>query len=287
MGVADGSTGKARFFTLRQCPDCMCDLPHKRTCPGGWAGQNERNSEIGIIIRNYFPRGRAAVRRRPYQGLAGKGSICLRARFAGLGFHTIGIWQISVAKQHNGRVLTDQNRLQKIPNLKAFPPKFLSGNLHSRRDMGSAASLLQGQGSNSAATHVVQLSPELLERRAGQRRQMLAMIRPSATSSITLVLLVYAYAGTVPIVIPSAYFLVGVGLVSIFVVLSESCFNDRFKDHYLIAHQVGGHVAIQLVFPAGGTRNRRLFLCVAVPDFQLRLAAVDLPADRHCSGRSP
>ena len=88
--------------------------------------------------------------------------------------------------------------------------------------MGSAASLLQGQGSNRAATHVVRLSPELLKRRTGQRRQMLA-VQAVSYSLITLVLLVYCYAGTVSIIIPSAYFLVGVGLVSIFVVLSESC----------------------------------------------------------------
>ena len=113
--------------------------------------------------------------------------------------------------------------------------------------MGSAASLLQGQGSNSAATHVVQLSPELLKRRTGQRRQMLA-VQAVSYSLITLVLLVYSYAGTIPMIIPSAYFLVGVGLVSVFVVLSESSFNDRFEDHYLTIYQVGGHVAIQLCF---------------------------------------
>ena len=113
--------------------------------------------------------------------------------------------------------------------------------------MGSAASLLQGQGSNRAATHVVRLSPELLKRRTGQRRQMLA-VQAVSYFLITLVLLVYCYAGTVSVIIPSAYFLVGVGLVSIFVVLSESCFNDRFEDHYLTIYQVGGHVAIQLCF---------------------------------------
>jgi diguanylate cyclase (GGDEF)-like protein len=113
--------------------------------------------------------------------------------------------------------------------------------------MSSAASLLQGQGSNNVAAHVVRLSPELLKRRAGQRRQMLA-VQAVSYSLIALVLLVYCYAGTVSIVIPSAYFLVGVGLVSIFVVLSESYFNDRFEDHYLTIYQVGGHVAIQLCF---------------------------------------
>ncbi len=65
---------------------------------------------------------------------------------------------------------------------------------------------------------------------------------------ITLVLLVYCYAGTIPIIIPSAYFLAGVGLVAIFVVLSEAHFNDRFEDHYLTIFQVGGHVALQLGF---------------------------------------
>ena len=109
--------------------------------------------------------------------------------------------------------------------------------------MGSAASLLQGQGSNSAATHVVQLSPELLKRRTGQRRQMLA-VQAVSYSLITLVLLVYCLRRHHPDIIPSAYFLVGVGLVSVFVVLSESCFNDRFEDHYLTIYQVGGHVAI-------------------------------------------
>jgi len=113
--------------------------------------------------------------------------------------------------------------------------------------MDSAASLLQRQGSNSATAHVVRLPPEVLVRRAGQRRQMLA-VQAVSYSLITLVLLVYCYAGTVPIIIPSAYFLAGVGLVGIFVVLSEAHFNDRFEDHYLTIFQVGGHVALQLCF---------------------------------------
>ena len=65
---------------------------------------------------------------------------------------------------------------------------------------------------------------------------------------ITSVLLVYCYAGTIPMIIPSAYFLSGIGLVSVFVVLSEAHFNDRFEDHYLTIFQVAGHVALQLCF---------------------------------------
>src|SRR5437870_4328537 len=52
--MAGGSTGKARFFTLRQCPDCMCDLPHRRELDVFFA-ENKRIPEIGIMIRKYFP----------------------------------------------------------------------------------------------------------------------------------------------------------------------------------------------------------------------------------------
>ena len=127
--------------------------------------------------------------------------------------------------------------------------------------MGSAASLLQGQGSNGAIAHVVRLPPELLKRRAGQRRQMLA-VQAVSYSLITLVLLVYCYAGTVPIIIPSAYFLAGVGLVAIFVVLSEAHFNDRFEDHYVTIYQVGGHVALQLCFMLAAPEIGFAFLSV-------------------------
>ena len=112
--------------------------------------------------------------------------------------------------------------------------------------MSSAASLLQGQGSHSTAAPV-RLPPEVLKRRTGQRRQMLA-VQGVSYALITSVLLVYCYAGTISIAIPSTYFLSGIGLVSVFVVLSEANFNDRFEDHYLTIFQVGGHVALQLCF---------------------------------------
>ena len=106
--------------------------------------------------------------------------------------------------------------------------------------------MLQGQGSHGTVAPV-RLSLEVLKRRAGQRRQMLA-VQGVSYALITSVLLVYCYAGTVPIIIPSAYFLSGIGLVSVFAVLSEAHFNDRFEDHYLTIFQVGGHVALQLCF---------------------------------------
>jgi diguanylate cyclase (GGDEF)-like protein len=114
-------------------------------------------------------------------------------------------------------------------------------------NMSSAASLLQGQGADRALARPDQLPSELLKRRAGQRRQMLVLQAVSCLL-ITLVLLIYCYAGTISILIPSAYFLSGITLIGIFVVLSETYVNDRFEDHHLTIFQVGGHVALQLGF---------------------------------------
>jgi diguanylate cyclase (GGDEF)-like protein len=113
--------------------------------------------------------------------------------------------------------------------------------------MSSTASLLQGQSSDGAFAHATGLPPDVLRRRVAQRRQML-IVQAASCSLITLVLLIYCYAGTIPIIIPSAYFLSGIGLIGFFVVLSEAHVNDRFDDHYLTIFQVGGHVALQLVF---------------------------------------
>jgi diguanylate cyclase len=127
--------------------------------------------------------------------------------------------------------------------------------------MSSAASLLQDRGSNGALARAEGLPSDLLKRRAGQRRQML-VVQAASCSLITLVLLVYCYAGTISIVIPASYFLSGIGLMGIFAVLSESHFNDRFEDHYLTIFQVGGHVTLQLGFLLAAPEIGYAFLCV-------------------------
>jgi diguanylate cyclase len=113
--------------------------------------------------------------------------------------------------------------------------------------MNSAASLLQGQTSESALTRADRLPLNVLMRRAGQRRQMLA-VQAASYSLGALVLLVYCYAGTITVAIPAAYFVSGITLVGFFVVLSETHINDRFEDHYLTLYQAAGHIALQLGF---------------------------------------
>ena len=127
--------------------------------------------------------------------------------------------------------------------------------------MSSAVSSLQGQDSGSALTLADGLPLDVLKRRAGQRRQMLA-VQAVSCSLITLVLLIYCYAGTITIVIPSAYFVCGIALIGFFVVLSETHVNDRFEDHYLTIFQIGGHVALQLGFLLAAPEIGYAFLSV-------------------------
>jgi diguanylate cyclase len=113
--------------------------------------------------------------------------------------------------------------------------------------MSNAASLLQGRESGSATALAGELPLDVLKRRVGYRRHTLAIQVASYALGAT-VLLVYAYAGTIAMLIPSAFFLCGVTLIGVFAILSETHVNDRFEDHYLTLFQVGGHVAIQLGF---------------------------------------
>jgi diguanylate cyclase (GGDEF)-like protein len=127
--------------------------------------------------------------------------------------------------------------------------------------MSSVASSLQGPAPNGALTLASGVSAHILKRRVRQRRQMLA-VQVASGSLNTLVVLVYAYAGTISIVIPAVYFLSGLVLIGFFLVLSEAHFNDRFEDHYLTILQIGSHVALQLGFLLAVPRIGYAFLSV-------------------------
>jgi diguanylate cyclase (GGDEF)-like protein len=113
--------------------------------------------------------------------------------------------------------------------------------------MISAASSLQGQSSGGIVALADGPPLHLTKRRLAHRRQTLALQVASYALGAT-VLLIYALAGTISMLIPSAFFLCGVTLICVFAILSETLVSDRFEDHFLAIFQVGGHVAIQLVF---------------------------------------
>jgi diguanylate cyclase (GGDEF)-like protein len=113
--------------------------------------------------------------------------------------------------------------------------------------MISAASLLQGQASGGTVALAGGLPLDVLKRRVAYRRHTYAVQTVSYALGAAA-LLIYAHAGTFPVLIPSAFFLSGVTLIGVFAVLSETHISDRFEDHYLTVFQVAGHVAIQLGF---------------------------------------
>jgi diguanylate cyclase len=110
--------------------------------------------------------------------------------------------------------------------------------------MNSAASLFL----DPTATELEGVAPRsTLSWRVRQRRHTFA-VQILSYALGTTALLLYAFAGTISLLIPTAFFLCGVTLIGIFVVLSETQFAERFEDHFLTVYQVGSHVLVQLGF---------------------------------------
>src|SRR3990170_5852040 len=126
--------------------------------------------------------------------------------------------------------------------------------------MGTAASSflnpiaaeLEGVGPKPTAKGLV--------RRARQRRQILVMIGASYLIDAAL-LMIYAYAGTIPATIGPAFAVCGLIFVVGSVALSELGFNERFKDHYLVAPQSIINMVIMLAFIWIAPEVGVMFLC--------------------------
>jgi diguanylate cyclase (GGDEF)-like protein len=101
---------------------------------------------------------------------------------------------------------------------------------------------------------------DALSRRAKQRRQIQAMIAASYLLD-ALILAIYADAGTLPAIIGPAYAACGLSTVAVYLVLSETGFTERFKDHYFVVPQLLASVAIMLAFAYGAPEVGGMFLC--------------------------
>jgi diguanylate cyclase (GGDEF)-like protein len=103
-------------------------------------------------------------------------------------------------------------------------------------------------------------SAKVLARRVKQRRQILEMIAACYLLDASA-LLIYALAGTIPATIAPSYFAAGLAFVGLFAVLSETGFNDRFKDHYLVLPQSIMGMLIAIVFAYAVPETSIVFLC--------------------------
>jgi len=126
--------------------------------------------------------------------------------------------------------------------------------------MGTAASSflnpiaaeLEGAGSQPSA--------KALARRAKQRRQIQGMIGASYVIDAGILLL-YAYAGTIPVVIGPTYAIAGLSFIALSILCSEVGINERFKDHYLVAPLSAANMMIMLAFTYVAPQVGVMFLC--------------------------
>ena len=100
-----------------------------------------------------------------------------------------------------------------------------------------------------------------LNLRLRQRRQML-ILQAISYALGDIILWVYAYAGTIPIIIPAMFFICGMGLTGLFAVLSEISLADRFEDHFLTTPQAAANIIMQLGFLLAAPEIGFLFLTV-------------------------
>jgi diguanylate cyclase (GGDEF)-like protein len=122
--------------------------------------------------------------------------------------------------------------------------------------MSSAASTFKNDGSGARLR-----SADKSQRRLTERRQML-VLQAFSYALGDIVLWIYAYAGTIPIIIPSAFFVSGIGVTAVFAVLSEIGFSDSFDDHFLTIPQTAANIAMQLGFLLAAPEIGFLFLSV-------------------------
>ena len=126
--------------------------------------------------------------------------------------------------------------------------------------MGNAASSFLNPIAAELEGTPSRLNASTLARRAMQRRQIQGMIGVSYVIDAGILLL-YAYAGTIPPLIGPAYAMAGLGFVALCILASELGINERFRDHYLVAPQSAANMMIMLVFTFIAPQVGVMFLC--------------------------
>ena len=126
--------------------------------------------------------------------------------------------------------------------------------------MGTAAQSFLNPAASEGEVAPSRLPAGTLARRARQRRQIQGMIGVSYVIDAGL-LLIYAYAGTVPFWVGPLYALCGLAFAGLTIVISQSGINDRFKDHYMVAPQSAVNMMIMVGFTYIAPQAGVMFLC--------------------------
>jgi diguanylate cyclase (GGDEF)-like protein len=127
--------------------------------------------------------------------------------------------------------------------------------------MGTTASPFLNPIASKPESASLRPSARTLSRRARQRRQIQAMIAASYLID-ALILLAYARAGSIPTTVAPAYVATGLLSVMFYLLLSETGFTERFKDHYFVVPQLCVSAAIMLAFAFLAPEVSGMFLCL-------------------------
>ena len=126
--------------------------------------------------------------------------------------------------------------------------------------MGIAASPFLNPTADTPKGVGRQLTAEALSRRARQRRQIQGIVGICYVVDAAI-LLIYAQAGTTSVIIGPAFAICGLLSVAAYILVSESGFTERFKDHYFVAPQSIASMIIMLVFTYIAPEVGMMFLC--------------------------
>jgi len=125
--------------------------------------------------------------------------------------------------------------------------------------MGTTAAISGANSDDFAAAEEIR-TLAVRARRTRQRRQMLDLIGVSYIVDAGILLL-YAYAGTIPVAVGPAFAACGLIAVAGFIALSEAGINDRFKDHYFVIQQATVNLLLMLTFAYAVPEVGFMFLC--------------------------
>jgi diguanylate cyclase (GGDEF)-like protein len=126
--------------------------------------------------------------------------------------------------------------------------------------MGIAASPFLNPTADKPNDAAPKPGAEALARRTRQRRQIQRTIGISYVVD-AIVLLLYAHAGTTSPTIGPAFAVCGLATVTGYVLLSETGFNERFRDHYLVVPQSIISMIVMLAFIYIAPEVGVMFLC--------------------------
>jgi diguanylate cyclase (GGDEF)-like protein len=101
------------------------------------------------------------------------------------------------------------------------------------------------------------------------RRRNLQLIIALCYSLDAGILGIYSYAGLIPPMIPLAYLLTGSLCIAVFLLSSETGFNDRFREHYFAAPQSAVGIGIELGFLCVAPEVGIVFVCSLMTIFGL------------------